>query len=100
MHAVRFWSGFHHHLVWLDEANTKNASMSEEEHMVACVGKSKLLCHHRNPMGRALGERVEMYSPFVSNGTPNHWPAQYLMRSPGSYELVRMHMEEEGYKDA
>lgn len=97
MHAVRFWSGFHHQPIWWDEANTLNSTMSQVAHMEACVGKSKLLIHHRNPEGYQLGERVEMFSPFVSNGLGNAYPPQYIMRDPACYELVRAHMIEEGY---
>jgi hypothetical protein len=100
MQAVRFWSGFHHHLTYWDEVNTFNSGMTELEHMEACLGKSKLLIHHVNPEGYHLGERVAMLCPFVANGIPNQWPAQYLMRSAAAYEMVRLHMEEEGYRDA
>lgn len=100
MHSVRFWSGFHHHLCYWDEVNTFNSALSEAEHIEACIGKSKLLIHHKNGEGYQLGERVAMYCPFTFNGIPNAYPAQYIMRSKETIEAIRAHMIEEGYKDA
>lgn len=98
MQMVRFWSGFYHLPIYWDETNTNNGSMSQVEHMEACVGKSKLLIHHVNPTGVQLGARVAMLSPFASNGLANAYPAQYIMTDPACYEVVRQHMIEEGYQ--
>lgn len=100
MQAVRFWSGFHHHLTYWDEVNTGNSRLTEQEHIEACIGKHKLLLHHQNGEGYRLGERVAMYCPFTFNGIPNAWPAQYLMSSMATAETVRAHLIEEGYRDA
>jgi hypothetical protein len=97
MHWVRFMSGFHHTLVYIGECNVNRSSMSQVERMEACVGKSKLLAHHRNPEGVRLGERVAMFSPFTSNGLGNHYEPRYIMRDPRCYDVVRAHMVEEGY---
>lgn len=94
---VRYWSSYHHHMLYWDEANTFRTAYSPEQHMEACVGKSKMLIHSRNSEGYQLGERVAMYSPFTFNGTPNEYPAQYIMDTEGTTEIVRVHMMEEGY---
>jgi hypothetical protein len=98
-HAVRFWSGFHHHLLYWDEVQTKNSKYTPAQHMEAIVGKSKLLIHARNPLGYQLGERVAMLCGFTSNGLGNAYPAEYVMTDPACYEVVRQHMMEEGYTD-
>ena len=94
--AVRFWSGYHHHIIFWDESNTFRTAYSEAQHMEACIGKSKILIHDRSAEGYRVGERVAMFSPFSSNGLANHYPAQYVMRDPGSYEMVRRHLIEDG----
>lgn len=98
-HWLRFWSGYHHHPLYIDESNTNNERWSAQQHMWACIEKSRLLIHEENAEGYKLGERVAMYSPFAMNGLANYYPAQYIMRSESCYDLVRQHMDEEGYYD-
>jgi hypothetical protein len=95
--SVRMWSGYHHHQIYVDETNTYRSSMSAVEHMVSCVGKSKLLIHSVNSQGYRLGERVAMFSPFVWNGLGNAYPRQYIMNDPACMEIVRQHLIEEGF---
>jgi hypothetical protein len=97
--AVRFWSGFHHHLTYWDESNTENEDQDELWHMEACVGKAKLLIHSKSPQGYVLGERVALFTPFTSNGVPNAYPAQFIMRDRRCYDLVRVFMRENGAPD-
>jgi hypothetical protein len=40
-------------------------------------------------MRHPAGERVRLYAPFVSAGTPGgHWDGRYLLRDPRAYEAL------------
>jgi hypothetical protein len=44
-------------------------------------------------MHSAAGERIAMYAPFVSTGTPGgHWDARYLLTDPRAYEALGVWM--------
>lgn len=96
MQAVRFWSGYHHHLTWWDEVSCHGANLSANERMWTVTSKAEMLITHRNPEGYVLGERVAMFCPFVSNGTGKNYPAQYIMRDKDAYTTVRRFMEAYG----
>ena len=94
--AVRFWSGYYHKPIYIDETNTFRSAYTPEQHMEGIVGKSRLLLYGGSGDGYKLGERVEMLAGFAMNGLANDYPAQYIMRSPGCWGQIREHMLEEG----
>jgi hypothetical protein len=69
-----------HKPIYLDEFNISEGT--QVERMRACISMADLLLTHK------LGDRVEMFSPFVSNGLGNAYDPGMVMREEACYRLV------------
>lgn len=73
-----------HKPVWIDEIAFDSGT--QVERMDAVIRFARLMESH------ALGERVRMVCPFVSNGDGSAYPSRLIITDPQAYELVGRYM--------
>lgn len=76
--ACVFW----HKPIWLIEVGV--GSSSPVERMQAYLDIANILLDPSLPFSK----RVEMFCPFVSNGTGQAWDSSYLLKDPACYTLL------------
>jgi hypothetical protein len=80
--ALREWQELYHKPLYLDEVGIAG-SASPVDKMRAYLSMADMLIAH------PLGERIAMFCPFVSNGTPNgQWDEHFLLDDPECYTLL------------
>ena len=114
---MRMWGMLCHKPMWIDEvgigANNDKGNRPEVTQvykMNAVVQMARMLLplppgqpapDPEHPwdgkLAQAVGQRVHLYCPFVSNGLGNHYPAHYIMRDPECYVLLGDLMRRGGY---
>jgi hypothetical protein len=78
--TLKQWQALWHKDLWLDEVGI-GGSKSPVEKMRMYMHMFDMLAGHR------LGERIRLFCPFVSNGTPNgQWDARFLLDDPQCYQ--------------
>jgi hypothetical protein len=80
--AVKDWQSLLHQPLYIDELGI-TGKMSQQEKMAAYTEIADIL------MTSVLGQRIELITPFVSNGTPNgQWSPGFLLTDPVAYQKL------------
>jgi hypothetical protein len=83
-----------HRPLWVNEIGVDRGTQVERMAVYIEIAR-QLMTTNTASVWYGAGERVEGFTPFVSNGTPNgHWDAGYLLRDPACYALLGEFMME------
>lgn len=88
--ALKHYQTLWHRPLWVDEVGI-TGHRSPVEKMRAYIDMAEILLSQVNGRQHALGQRVEFFCPFVSNGEPGFppaWSPRFLLTDPACYTLL------------